>query len=327
MTTSTTTLTAHDEHRLVHFPVALFATVMGMAGLTLAWMKAPALIGVPEFVGEILRWMTSALFLFLLSTYGLKLLRHPGAVLAEQAHPVKQNFFPAISIGLLLLSSAWLTTAPGVARLAWVLATALHLWFTLKIMRGWLFHDQVNILHANPAWFIPVVGNILVPIAGARLAPADLNWFFFSVGLVFWLVLLTIILYRLFFHESLPARLMPTLFILIAPPAVGFIAYVSLTGMLDTFGRILYFVALFFTLLMATHARAFLRLPFSISAWAASFPMAAITIASLEMATFTGQAFFTGLGGALLMITSILILTLVIRTLAAARAGQICVPE
>lgn len=48
-----------------------------------------------------------------------------------------------------------------------------------------------------PAWFIPVVGNIIVPLAGVRFAPAEVSWFFFSIGLVFWIVLLAIVMYRL----------------------------------------------------------------------------------------------------------------------------------
>ncbi len=317
----------HDTARLAHFPVALFTTVMGMAGLTLAWFKATQLLGAPAVVGVSLRAFTTVLLLFLLLNYGLKMLRHPAAVLAEQAHPVKQNFFPAISIGLLLMAAAWLPAAPTAAHALWVIAAALHLGFTLKIMRGWLFHVQVDIRHTTPAWFIPVVGNILVPIAGVALAPADVNWFFFSIGLVFWLVLLTIVLYRLFFHESLPPRLMPTVFILIAPPAVGFIAYVALTGALDDFARILYFVALFFTLLLATRAPSFLRLPFSISAWAYTFPLAAMTIATFEMAALSGLPFYPGLALVLLSVTSLIILVLVVRTLGAALAGQICVPD
>ena len=43
-----------------------------------------------------------------------------------------------------------------------------------------------------------MVGNIIVPIAGVRFAPTDISWFFFCIGLVFWLVPMTIVLYRLF---------------------------------------------------------------------------------------------------------------------------------
>ena len=329
LASSATPVAAHAAHagRLAHFPVALFSTVMGMAGLTIAWLKAHHTGGVPVEIGVVLRWLASALYLFLLAMYGSKLLRHPEAVKADRAHPIRLNFFPAISIGLLLLSISWAQDAPAVAQWMWGIGAAVHLMFTLFAMSSWIHHTHYDIKHANPAWFIPVVGNLFVPIVGARFASPELGWFFFSIGLVFWLVLMTIVLYRLFFHEPLPARLTPTLFILIAPPSVGFLAYVALTGQVDAFARVLYFTALFLTLLLASNAVRFFRLPFFISAWAYSFPLAAMTIATFEMSARSGQAFYAGLSWMMLAVLSGVVALLAFKTLRAASRGQICVPE
>ncbi len=316
---------AHD--RLSHFPVALFSIVMGMAGLALAWLKAHHLSGVPEVIGSMLRLLASGIFLFLLAMYLSKLLRRPQAVKADWTHPVRLNFFPAISIGLILLAVAWARDLPGAAAWIWGLGAALHLAFTLAAMSSWIHHPRYKLEHANPAWFIPVVGNILVPIAGVGFAPQDVSWFFFSIGVVFWLVLMTIILHRLFFNEPLPARLAPTLFILIAPPAAGFLAYVALIDGLDAFARVLYFTALFLTLLLASNALRFFRLPFAISGWAYSFPLAAMTLASFEMGARSGLGFYTSLAWLLLAVLTAVVTLLSVKTLIAASKGRICVPE
>lgn len=51
-----------DPHeRLTHFPVALFASVMGVARLTIAWLKAAQTGVVPEAIGGGLRWLGWAL--------------------------------------------------------------------------------------------------------------------------------------------------------------------------------------------------------------------------------------------------------------------------
>ncbi|MCW3148126.1 SLAC1 anion channel family protein [Stutzerimonas stutzeri] len=314
-------------HRLEHFPVALFASVMGIAGLAIAWLKAAQTGVVPEAIGGGVRWLASGLFAFLLLVYVVKLLRHPAAVLAERTHPLKQNFFPAISIGVLLLSIAWAHTAPATAQWLWNTGAALHLIFTLLAMSGWIHHTHFEIKHVNPAWFIPVVGNILVPVVGASSAHSDISWFFFSIGLIFWLVLLTIVLYRLFFHEPLPVRLTPTLFILLAPPSVGFLAYLALTDSLDAFARILYFTALFLGLLLTSNAARFFRVPFFISAWAYSFPLAALTLATFEMAARTGLVFYGWLAWTLLVLLSSVVAILAGKTVMAAFKGRICVPE
>jgi len=313
--------------RLEHFSIALFSMVMGTAGLALAWLKAHAVLGLPVMVGEGLRGAASALFVLLLVFYGLKCLRYPQAVRLEMRHPVRINFFPTVSISLLLLATAYLDAAPAAAFWLWSAGAALHLILTLAIFGSWLHHTHYAIQHANPAWFIPVVGNIIVPIAGVHLASPELSWFFFSIGLVFWIVLLTIVLYRLFFHEPLPARLAPTLFILLAPPSVGFIAYTLLTDGVDAFGRILYYTALFLALLLASNAVRFLRLPFFISAWAYSFPLAALTLATLVMNARLPGSVFALLGLGLLAILSLVVAALAVRTLIAVWRHQLCLPE
>lgn len=313
--------------RLEHLSIALFSTVMGTAGLALAWLKAHSVLGMPAMVGEGLRGAVSALFVLLLVFYGLKILRYPQAVGAEMRHPIRINFFPTVSISLLLLAAAYLESAPEAAFWLWSAGAGLHLSFTLAIFGSWIHHTHYAIQHANPAWFIPVVGNIIVPVAGVHLATPELSWFFFSIGLVFWIVLLTIVLYRLFFHEPLPARLAPTLFILLAPPSVGFIAYTSLTDGIDAFGRILYYTALFLALLLASNAVRFLRLPFFISAWAYSFPLAALTLATLVMHARLPHPVFSLLGFGLLALLSLVVAVLAVRTLIAIWRRQLCVPE
>jgi tellurite resistance protein len=316
-----------QPERLKHFPVPIFATVMGTAGLAIAWRKSHAVLGTPEGIACGLTLWAALLFIMLALTYSAKIARHWDAVKHEFAHPVRVNFFPAMSISLLLLAVAFTENQPGLASLLWVSGATMHLAFTLTIMSSWIHHTHYDIKHASPAWFIPVVGNIIVPIAGVSFAPAEISWFFFSIGLVFWLVLMTIVLYRLVFHEPLPERLTPTLFILIAPPAVGFIAWVKLGGgQIDSFARILYYIALFLTLLLASNALRFFRVRFFLSAWAYSFPLAAITIATLVMAEKLGGG-FVPLAGVLLAVLTIVLVLLTGRTVLAVKRGEICVPE
>jgi len=274
-----------------------------------------------------LQWWALILFVMVAFGYLAKMASHWEAVKKEFSHPIRLNFFPAVSISLLLLAVAFADTQAALAQGFWLVGTGLHLVFTLIVMSSWIHHTRYEIKHANPAWFIPIVGNVIVPVAGVSFAEAAVSWFFFSIGIAFWIVLLTIVMYRLFFHEPLPERLTPTLFILIAPPAVAFIAWLKLNGgQIDAFAQILYNVALFLTLLLAANALRFFRLPFFLSTWAYSFPLAAITIATLIMAEKNGGG-FNGLAWLLLITLSIVLLLLTLRTVQAALRGEICVPE
>ncbi len=258
----------------------------------------------------------------------MKIIKYRPAAFKEWGHPVKMNFVPTVSIALILLSIAWLPVSAPYSKLLWLAGVALHLFLTLHVITQWMHQSKFEIVHLNPAWFIPVVGNILIPIAGVVHAPVEISWFFFSIGLMFWPVLLTIIFYRVIFHGSLPERLMPTLFILIAPPAVGFLSYLKLNGgEVDTFAHVLYHGALFFTLLLFSQLRMFTRLKFFLSWWAYSFPLTAITVATLAMFEHTGVILFLRLAGILLGIATVVIAGLLARTALAVARREICLEE
>ncbi|MGD8498025.1 MAG: SLAC1 anion channel family protein [Chromatiales bacterium] len=316
-----------EAARLAHFPISFFATVMGLAGLAIAWEKAQSSLGLGLPLALPLVGLTAAVFLAVLALYLAKLVRHPAAVVQELRHPVKLSFFPTISISIILLGTASLPLLPTLAHALWWIGTGLHLAFTLYVLNAWIQQEHFEVQHMNPAWFIPVVGNVLVPIAGLPLGYVELSWFFFSIGMLFWVVLFTIIFYRVLFHHPIPARLTPTLFILIAPPAVGFVSYTRLAGGLDSFGRVLFFSAVFLTLLLFTQIGRFARLQFFLSWWAYSFPLAAITIASFVMHDLSGVGAYRMLGIGLLGLLTLVVAMLCVRTLLAIRAQGICVPE
>lgn len=318
---------AQIQSRLALFPVSFFSTVMGMAGFSIAIAKAESIYDLDPRVSMILSVITMMLFLSLLLIYSIKLVREKEAVIQELHHPIKISFFPTVSISLLLLSICMLHNNTELARILWLVGSSLHLVFTLYVMNAWINHDYFNINHMNPAWFIPIVGNILVPIAGVPLGYSDVSWFFFSIGIVFWPVLLTIIYYRVIFHPALPGKLVPTFFILIAPPAVGFLSYVQLNGDLDNFARVLYFSALFFTLLVFTQFRRFSKLQFFLSWWAYSFPLAAISIATMRMYEITKNDVYSVIAIILLAVLTAFISMLIIKTFNAVLDKQICVAE
>lgn len=313
------------NNRLQFMPVSFFSMVMGLSGLSIALQQAEHLLTGLHGLGRVVALLSAAVFVSLCGLYIAKSVRYPAAVLEELSHPVKMSFGATFTVSLVLLSIAFQSGAPVLSWWLWALGSGLHLAFTLYVLNVWIYQPRFEINHISPAWFIPVVGNILVPVAGVAHGAQELSWFYFSIGLLFWLVLFTIIVYRMIFHHPLPDKLLPTLFILIAPPAVGFIAYVKLSGGIDHFAHVLYYSALFLTLLLFMQLPRFLRLPFYLSWWAYSFPLAAMTVATLIMHRHTGTDFFGGLATLLLSLLGLIILGLILRTVLAIRGQQICV--
>ncbi|PID49102.1 MAG: C4-dicarboxylate ABC transporter [Proteobacteria bacterium] len=321
--------TRKHEHlpRLAHLPIAFFSIIMGLAGLTLGWDKAAVILGKPLYIGDILAIVTPIVFLVVATLYLSKRLKYPQAVKADLGHPIKLAFFPAISISLLLIATTLVHRLPAIAEVIWMVGAALHLVLTLYVISSWMHHPHYKVQHMSPAWFIPAVGNVLVPVAGVALGYSHISWFFFSIGMMFWVILFTIVFYRVLFHDPLPARMIPTFFILIAPPAVGFIAYTRLAENFDSFSHFLYYAALFLTLLLFVQVRMFTRLQFFLSWWAYSFPLAAMTLATFLMYEIDGSAFFMYLGFSLLIILTAVIVLLLVKTLNAIRQKAICVED
>jgi tellurite resistance protein len=318
---------SEEQSRIGFFPISFFSIVMGLTGFAIAVQRAEEILGLPAGAGQVLVWFAAAVFLMLAGLYGTKVVRFRAEVAKELNHPIKLSFFPTISISLVLLSIAFRSAYPELSFALFALGAPLQLGFTLFVMSRWIGHTHFEIQHSNPSWFIPVVGNILVPIAGVAHGLNEISWFFFSIGVVFWLVLLTIIMNRVIFHHPLPEKLLPTFFILIAPPAVGFISYVKLTGGLDGFARVLFYTALFTVLLLGALQKKFRGIQFFLSWWAYSFPTAAFTIASMLMFHQTGIAFFGWLSWLMLVLLTGVILLLLIRTGAAMAGGKICVED
>ncbi|TCM85817.1 SLAC1 anion channel family protein [Rhodovulum steppense] len=327
MNASVETGTGQHESRLAHFPITFFATVMGMLGLTLALHAGERAFGLSGLFSNTALIASVALLVAVAALYGLKLLTQFRMAAAEWHHPVRLAFFPTVSISLILLATALVGARPALAEPIWIVGTVLQGGLALLVISDWIGHRDFKPGQMNAAWFIPAVGNILVPIAGAPLGYLEISWLFFSGGLVFWVVLLTLVMNRLTFHEPLPSRLQPTLVILIAPPAVGFLAWMRLNGEMDQLAMFLIHAAYVFALIVATQLPKILRLPFALSFWALSFPLAALTVATFVYAEEMGSAFHKGLGAGLLALLIAVIAALVARTGLAIARGEICRPE
>jgi len=300
---------------------------MGFAGLALAWREADTLISPFVSLSALTTAVSLAVFAALSALYVAKVALYPREALAEWRNPRKLNVFPSISIAFMLSAVLVLEESRDASFWLWVSGACLQVAILFRAMGTWLLRQQFELAQADPIWFFPLVGNMVAAITGKEHAPAELLWFFFCVGFFFWLMMFIIIFQRLIFHPSLPEALTPTFFILIAPPAVAFLAYYSLAGRIDVFARVLYYVALFLTLLLLANVAPFLRLAFRLSSWSYTFPLAAVTLASLSMYRELGGAWLRTGSAILLVLVTIVVFALAARTVVAAVRGEICIPD
>ncbi len=314
---------------LAHLPVTLFSAVMGLAGTSLAWRRAAKVWSLPSWPSSVLLAVAVVAFLVVAFAYAAKWLRHPAAARAELRHPIRMTFVPTTTIALLLLATGLTTVAPGVAAVLWWVGALGHLTLTVVVLSAWFGRADIVHTSVTPAWFIPIVGNVVTPLAAAEVGSIELAWFSFGVGLVFWVGLFPLLLQRVLVHDApLPARLLPTLAIFIAPPAVAVVAWSVLTG--DASGpvpRILWAAALMFALLLGAQIGLLRTIPFALPYWAYTFPLAALTVATFVLAGATSGLGYGIIAGVLLAVTTVLVVLVLVRTIALAARGELLRPE
>lgn len=272
-TTAATPQPTLEQPLLARLSIAMFAIVMGVGGLGNAWALAHAVFGAPLVISQLLLALALIVFALLAIAHLAKLGFHFKAVVAEFAHPVRSSFFPATSVAAIVLSIGTRVYSVELAQGLWWFGAVLHLLLAVTLIRRWITHAQDESV-LTPAWFIPIVGNILVPVGGVPLGHVEISWFFFSVGLVFWLMFFSIVLHRVLFVPAMSVRSVPTLFILLAPPSIGLSAYLAFTGgFAGPLAHILYSLALFIAILLVTLLRHVSHGPFFMSWWAMTFPV------------------------------------------------------
>ena len=232
---------------LDYLPVGLFGSVMGLTALSVAWHLAQARYGTPEWVAPLIAATAVLAFVSLLIGYGVKLATAPDAVRAEFRHPIAGNLFGTVPISLLLLPIVVPPYARLLAQALWISGAVGMVLFAWFIVNRWM-SDRQQAAHATPAWIIPVVGLLDVPLALPSLGLPPMHGlmvFALAVGLFFAVPLFTLVFSRLVFEPPLPDALKPSLLILAAPFAVGYSAYSVTAGQADLFAEALYMLMLF----------------------------------------------------------------------------------
>ncbi|WP_310462725.1 SLAC1 anion channel family protein [Sphaerotilus sp.] len=321
---------ASTQSPLKFLSPAWFSIVMGLCGLSLAWLRAAPLMGdVTGHLAIAFGGLAMLVFLALAAMSAVRLQRHPEAWASDCAHPVRHTFLATVPVSLILLA----TVAVGLfgmhtaANAVWWVGSLSQLGVTLWVVSRWWRGNKTSGLQwqvVTPALIIPVVGNVLVPLAGVALGHTEWSAAQFGIGVLFWPLVLALLLVRIAVQGMWPERLMPSVFILVAPPAVVGLSALQL-GAPPVLGWMLWGMALFSFLWAAMLAKRIVAQAFTIAHWGLSFPMAALAGLTAQLATPSGL--LAVLAPMLLALTSLVVFGLGMGTVRGLRQGTLLAPE
>lgn len=313
--------------RFRYFNIAFYAAVMGFGGFALATHKLEQVYHTEPHFSLYLLWFALLLFVWVTILYIIKIILNFNDVRSDFFHTVKSNFFPGIWKILMIFSIWFLSINTTFALFCWLSGIFIQVIFSVILFRRWMLHDM-EVTTMNPLRFLPVVGNILAPVAWVQLWFQELSWFLFAAGMGMRIILFVVIMNRIIFHVSLPQKLFPTLIILIAPPAVASIAYTALhQGVVDDFGKALYYFSLFLFLIVLSKINILSQLKFFMSRWAYSFPLAVLTTASLLRYSKLHYMFLNYISLSLFWLLLVIMCILIYQTLLGIFKRELCVEE
>lgn len=270
------------------------------------------------------------LFGILIVPWALRFILYRKETLSDLREPVTGQFYATMPIACLVVAADLLiigidNLAPNLAIVLakgfWICGALIALVFSVVIPLLNFTSRVARIENVNPAWFMPPVSLIVIPVPGAKLivywpegwqqVMLIVNYVSWGSGFFLFLLLEAICLYRFICCPPLLGKLAPTAWINLGPIGVGTIALLNLASastpflgeyaepVLTLFALFLWGFGFWWIISAICLTIYYLRnndLPFSLAWWAFTFPLGAYTGATYLLATFLNSSFIYGYG-------------------------------
>lgn len=268
-------------HKIRGVPTPVAGLALGIASIGWCLENVLPLQGAGQIMGAVI----AALLLAMMSA---RFVLHPDTLKTDLKHPVLGSIVPTFSMAAMVVSKALGKVAPLAGEIMWLGAVVVHLialaFFVWYRARDWKMHLMV------PSWFVPPVGIVVADVTCPGHAYTELALVLLATGMISYLLMLPVMIYRLMFVHDIPDAAKPTIAIMAAPASLslaGYLTVVEEPSMLIC--AILFGIALMMTLVIYLAFFRLMRLPFSPGYAAFTFPMAIGASALYKMTDIVSQ--------------------------------------
>jgi C4-dicarboxylate transporter/malic acid transport protein len=354
----------HPGDAFRHLGPNWFASVMGTGIVANAAALLPVQVpGLRALAVGV--WLLAATMLVLLAAAtGIHWLRYPEQARAHHHDPAMAPFYGAPPMALLTVGAGALLVGRDLVGLGasvridevlWGLGTIAGLASTVAIPYLAFTEYQLELRDTYATWLMPVVPPMVSAATGAaliahlpagqpRLAMLFACYAMFGISLFISLITITLLWGRLAFHGPGPARLVPTLWIVLGPlgqsiSAAGLLGKASPTAISAPYGAMLHatgvvygvpvwgFAMVWLVIAAAITARtAREHLPYSLTWWSFTFPVGTVVTGTSVLALTTDADFLRYASVALYALLVAAWLTAATRTTRGALSGRLFLP-
>lgn len=270
--------------RIPSVPAAFFGIVLGLAGLGNSWRAAATIWPLPVTIGEAINALAVIVWLVLIILYAAKWIVARATAMAEAENPVQCCFIGLAGVSTMLIALAVLPYSRTAATLLFVAGMLFTVLFALW-RTGILWRGERDSATTTAVLYLPTVaGSFVTAIVAGAMGHADWGQLAFGAGFFSWLAIESVLMNRLLTGPAIAAPLRPTLGIQLAPPAVGAVAYLSVTsGAPDMLVHAMLGYAVLQTMLLCRMLPWIAKQPFAASYWAFTFGITALSTAASRM--------------------------------------------
>jgi tellurite resistance protein len=291
-------------------PLNTLAIPLGLAGLAQVWSVATISLGTPFALAQAF-WLIAAIaWIWTIAVHVRRGTRTDQPLSHQLTHFAHGPLASLLPITAMLLGASLHRTIPLAGTVLTLISIAAAAAFGAWILSFWM-RGELTLESVHGGYYLPISAAGLVGALAA--AEAGLDWLAvgtFAVGIFFWLVISAFFFLRLALRPTIPAPLVPTLAIMIAPPAVAAAAWLTISGGRpdDVFGGFTALTA-FMVLIQVTLLPRYRALPFSLSFWSFTFPAASVAALAITwlrlLHPFAWQAITVGLLAAVTVLVAV----------------------
>jgi exfoliative toxin A/B len=200
---------------LKKYPVPITGLILGLA----------AVGNLIQSYGEIYRIIFGIISAILYIIMLIKLVKFKSGVQESLQNPVVASVFPTFSMATMLLAAYLKPLSQALAFILWsagvILHIALIIWFSKKFVLSF------KMKQVFPSWFIVYVGVVVASVTAPAFKMNLVGQLAFWFGLIAYVILLPIVIYRTIKVKEMPEPTLPTLIIFAAPASLLLAGYMN----------------------------------------------------------------------------------------------------